>query len=136
MELPVIARLATGFALVAATVGAARVIGADLKGDYNVEFTVEGTSYTGTAKTTPTQKGAFTAKFDFTSPSPISADVTGKTTGDSLTFDMKYVDNGRNCTGTVLGKGTVEKDGNKASGALAVNDSCGGETSGSFRLYR
>jgi hypothetical protein len=136
MEVPVIARLATGLVLAATTVGAARFIEADLKGDYNVEFSVEGTSYTGTAKTTPGSKGAFTAKFDFTSPSPISADATGKTAGDSLTFEMKYVDNGRNCTGTVQGKGTVEKDGNKASGALAVNDSCGGETSGSFRLLR
>jgi hypothetical protein len=136
MTFRVITRLATGLALLATTVGAARFTEADLKGDYNVEFTVEGNLYTGTAKTTPGTKGAFTAKFDFTSPSPISADATGKTTGDSLTFDMKYVDTSRNCTGTVQGKGTVEKDGNKASGALAVNDSCGGETAGSFRLFR
>lgn len=136
MSLNVLSRVAAGVAIVATTAGAVRSFSVDLKGDYNVEFTVEGTSYTGTAKTTPGAKGGFTAKFDFTSPSPISADATGKTAGDSLTFEMKYVDNGRNCTGTVQGKGTVEKDGNKAAGALAVNDSCGGETSGNFRLYR
>src|SRR6476646_9962432 len=105
MEIPVIARLVAGVAVAAATAAAARVVAADLKGDYNVEFTVEGTLYTGTAKTTPGTKGAFTAKFDFTSPAPISADATGKTAGDSLTFEMKYVDNGRSCTGTVQGKG-------------------------------
>jgi hypothetical protein len=136
MSLNVLARIVAGVAIVATTAGAVRFIAVDLKGDYKVEFVVEATSYTGTAKTTPGANGAFSAKFDFTSPAPISADVTGKTAGDSVTFEMKYVDNGRNCTGTVQGKGTVEKDANKASGALAVNDSCGGETSGTFRLFR
>ena len=136
MLLPVITRLVAGVAVVATTVGAVRSIVADLKGDYKVEFVVESTSYTGTAKTTPGASGAFTAKFDFTSPSAISADATGKTTGDSLTFDMKYVDNTRNCTGTVRGRGTVAKDGNEASGGLSIDDSCGGEASGTFRLYR
>ena len=136
MLLPVITRLVAGAAVVASTVGAVRSIVADLTGDYKVEFVVESTSYTGTAKTTPGASGGFTAKFDFTSPSAISADATGKTTADSLTFDMKYVDNTRNCTGTVRGRGTVAKDGNEASGGLSVDDSCGGAASGTFRLYR
>jgi len=136
MALHMIARLVAGVAAVATTMSAVRSIAVDLKGDYKVEFVVDSTSYTGTAKTTPGAKGAFTAKFDFTSPAAISADATGKTTGDSLTFDMKYVDNTRNCTGTVRGSGTVAKDGNEASGELSVNDSCGGEAPGTFRLYR
>jgi len=136
MSLHVITRLVAGVAVAATTVGAVRSISADLKGDYKVEFVVDSTSYTGTAKTTPGAKGAFTAKFDFTSPSTISADATGKTTGDSLTFDMKYADNTRNCTGTVQGTGTVAKDGNTASGGIAVDDSCGGQASGTFRFYR
>ena len=136
MSLPVITRLVAGMAVAATTVGAVRSIVADLKGDYKAEFVVESTSYTGTAKTTPGANGAFTAKFDFTSPSAISADATGKTAGDSVTFDMKYVDNTRNCTGTVRGTGTAAKDGNEASGGLSVDDSCGGAASGTFRLYR
>src|SRR5262245_62222049 len=126
MLLPVITRLAAGVAIATTTVGAVRSIVADLKGDYKVEFVVESTSYTGTAKTTPGTSGAFTAKFDFTSPSPISADATGKTAGDSLTFDMKYVDNTRNCTGTVRGTGTVAKDGNEATGGISVDARWGG----------
>jgi hypothetical protein len=136
MAFHVIARLVAGVAAVATTAGAVRIIAADLKGDYNVEVVVNEASYTGTAKTTPAGKGGFTAKLDFTSPGPVSADATGKTFGDSVTFDAKYVDNTRNCTGTLTAKGTVEKDGNKAAGTVAINDSCDGEASGTFRLYR
>ena len=136
MAFHVLTRLVAGAAVVAATAAATRTIAAELKGDYKVEFVVNDASYTGTAKTTPAGKGAFTAKFDFTSPSPVTADATGKTVGDSVTFDAKYQDNGRNCTGTVGGKGTVEKDGSKAVGAIAIQDSCDGEASGTFRFYR
>ena len=100
------------------------------------EFTVGENVYTGTAKATAGEKGAFTAKFTFTSPAAVDADVTGKTAGDSVTFDAKYVDSGRNCSGTFTGKGTAEKDGSKASGGIAIKDSCEGEITGTFRLWR
>ena len=136
MAFHVLTRLVAGAAVVATTAAATRTIAAELKGDYKVEFVVNDASYTGTAKTTPAGKGAFTAKFDFTSPSPVTADGNGKTVGDSVTFDAKYQDNGRNCTGTVVAKGTVEKDGSKAAGTIAIQDSCDGEASGTFRFYR
>ena len=116
--------------------GIARHTVADLKGDYNAEFVVQATPYTGSFKSTPGAKSAFTAKFDFTSPSRVLVDVTGKTAGDSVTFDAKYEDQGRGCTGTIVGKGKVEKDGSKAAGALEINDSCGGALSGTFRLWK
>lgn len=109
---------------------------AELKGDYKVEFNVQETAYTGTAKAVAGDKGAFTAKFEFTSPSVVLADVTGKTAGDSVTYDAKYEDQGRGCTGTIVGKGTAEKDGSKASGTLDINDSCGGALTGTFRMWR
>lgn len=136
MAFHVLTRLVAGSAVVAITSVATRSIVAELKGDYKVEFVVNEASYTGTAKTTPAGKGAFTATFDFTSPSPVTADGTGKTVGDSVTFDAKYQDKGRNCTGTVVAKGTVEKDGSKAAGTIAIQDSCDGEASGTFRFYR
>jgi len=136
MAFQVLTRLIAGAAVLGTTAAATRIIAAELKGDYKVEFVVNDASYTGTAKTTPAGKGAFTAKFDFTSPSPVTADANGKTAGDSVTFDAKYQDNGRNCTGTVVGKGTVEKDGSKAVGTIAIQDSCDGEASGTFRFYR
>jgi hypothetical protein len=136
MAFYVLTRLVAGAAVVATTAATTRTIAAELKGDYKVEFVVNEASYTGTAKTTPAGKGAFTAKFDFTSPSPVTADGNGKTVGDSVTFDAKYQDTGRNCTGTVVGKGTVEKDGSKAGGTIAIQDSCDGEASGTFRFYR
>ena len=127
----------TRFAAAAAVFGSAvSYVVTDLKGDYKVEFVVQESTYTGTAKATPGGKGEFSGKWEFTSPSTVSMDVTGKTTGDSVTFDGKYVDNGRSCTGSLTGKGAVEKDGNKAAGSLAINDSCGGEITGSFRLWR
>ena len=133
MSLHLITRVA---AVVAVAASSAAFMAADLKGDYNVEFVVDGTTYTGTQKTTSGVKGAFTGKMEFTSPSSIVADVTGKTSGDSVTYEAKYEDKGRGCTGTVSGKGTVEKDGSKAAGSIAVNDSCGGELTGTFRLWR
>jgi len=133
MSLHLFARLAVAAALAG---GAATYVAAELKGDYKIEFVVQETTYTGTAKATPGAKGAVTGKFDFTSPSAVTADFTGKTAGDSLTFEAKYVDNGRNCTGSLTGRGTVEKDGSKASGTLAINDSCGGEVDGTFKLWR
>jgi hypothetical protein len=53
-----------------------------------------------------------------------------------VTFDAKYQDKGRNCTGTVMAKGTVEKDASKAAGTITIQDSCDGEASGTFRFYR
>jgi len=133
MSLHALTRLAAAVAFAASVTG---YLATDLKGDYKVEFVVGDQTYSGTAKATPGAKGAFTSKFEFTSPAPVTADVTGKTAGDSITFDAKYVDNGRNCTGTLTGKGTIDKDGNKASGTVAINDSCGGETPGTFKLWR
>lgn len=135
MSLHLITRIA---AVVAVAASSAAFMVADLKGDYNVEFVVEGTSYTGTIKTTPVAaaKGQFTGRLEMTSPSPILADVKGKTVGDSVSYDATYEDKGRGCTGTLAGTGTVEKDASKATGALNVNDSCGGQLSGTFRLWR
>jgi hypothetical protein len=133
MSLPLIARIAAAGAFVASVAG---YVAADLKGDYKIEFVVQESTYTGTAKTTPGAKGAFTAKFEFTSPSSVMADVTGKVVGDSITFDAKYDDQGRGCTGTLAGKGTAEKDGSKASGSLDINDSCGGTIAGTFKLWK
>lgn len=134
MLLQVMTRIVAATAVVASVTSFAPP--ADLKGEYNVEFTVGENAYTGTAKATAGDKGAFTGKFTFTSPSPVDADVTGKTAGDSVTFDAKYVDSGRNCSGTFSGKGTVEKDGSKAAGGIAIKDSCEGEITGTFRLWR
>ena len=133
MSLHVFARIAAAALL---TSGIAGSITPDLKGDYNVEFVVQGTPYVGTFKTTAGSKGAYTAKLHFTSPSVILADVTGKTAGDSVTFDAKYTDQSRGCTGTLGGKGTVEKDAVKAAGAVTINDSCSGALTGTFRLWK
>jgi hypothetical protein len=133
MSLHLITRVA---AVAAVAASSAAFVAADLKGDYNIELVVEGTTYTGTQKTTSGTKGAYTGKMEFTSPSSILADVTGKTAGDSVTYEAKYEDKGRGCTGTLSGRGTAEKDGSKAAGALAINDSCAGELTGTFRLWR
>ena len=133
MSLQLLTR-ATALAIGAVAIGHFGV--ADLKGDYKIEFVVEGGSYSGTAKFTAGQRGAFSAKYDFTSPSTIKSDVTGKTKGDSVTFEGKYDDSGRNCTGTFVGKGSAEKDGSKANGTLDISDSCGGAIGGTFRIWR
>jgi hypothetical protein len=121
-------------AVVSASV--AGFVAAELKGDYKLEFAVQDQLYTGTAKATPGANGAFTAGFTFTSPSNVVADVTGKTFGDSVTYEAKYADKDRGCTGTFAGKGKVEKDGSGAAGAVDISDSCSGAITGTFKLSR
>jgi hypothetical protein len=135
MSLHLITRVAAAAAVAASS---AAFMVADLKGDYNVEFVVEGNSYTGTIKTTPvtSAKGQFTGRLELTSPSAILGDAKGKTVGDSVIYDVTYEDKGRGCTGTLAAKGTIEKDGSKAAGALNISDSCGGPLAGTFRLWR
>ena len=133
MSLHLITRVA---AVAALTAGIAGYVAADLKGDYKLEFVVQDATYSGTAKATPGAKSAFSGKWELTSPSKVLLDVTGKTVGDSVTFDAKYEDQGRGCTGTLTGKGKAEKDGTKAAGTLDISDSCGGALAGTFRLYR
>ena len=133
MSLHVITRVAAAAIVTASIAG---YVVPDLKGDYNVEFVVQETPYTGTFKTTAGAKGAFGAKLEFTTPSKVLADVTGKTAGDSITFDAKYEDQGRGCTGTLTGKGKVEKDAAKAAGTVEISDSCGGALTGTFRLWK
>ena len=133
MSLHLIARI-TAAVIVSASV--AGFVSADLKGDYKVEFGVQDQLYTGTAKATPGAQGAFTAAFNFTSPSNVVADVTGKTFGDSVTYLAKYVDKDRGCTGTFSGKGKVEKDGSGAAGVVDISDSCSGAITGTFKLSR
>ena len=133
MLVQLIARVAAAVAVSASVVG---VVAADLKGDYNLEFVVQESIYTGTAKATPDAKGGFTATFAFTAPTVVSADVTGKTFGDSVTYQAKYADKDRGCNGTFTAKGTVEKDGSKAAGTVDISDSCSGAIAGTFRLWR
>ena len=114
MSLQLITRVAAAAALTASVAG---FMVADLKGDYKLEFVVEQSTYTGTAKATPGAKSAFSGKWELASPSKVLLDVTGKTTGDSVSFEAKYEDQGRGCTGTLTGKGKAEKDGSKGRGA-------------------
>jgi len=118
------------------SVSVAGFVAAELKGDYKLEFGVQDQLYTGTAKATPGANGAFTAGFTFTSPSNVVADVTGKTFGDSVTYEAKYADKDRGCTGTFAGKGKLEKDGSGAAGAVDISDSCSGAITGTFKLSR
>ena len=133
MSLHIVTRVAAAVAVSASVVGFAAK---DLNGDYNIEFAIEDQTYTGTAKAKAGANGAFSGTFTFTSPGSVLADVTGKTFGDSVTYTAKYADKDRGCTGTFAGKGTVEKDGGKAAGAVEISDSCSGAISGKFRLWR
>jgi hypothetical protein len=133
MSLHLLTRVAAVTLLAGAVVGATT---ADLKGDYHIEIAVGGEAYSGMTKTTPGAKGEFTGTMTITSPTNVTGDLKGKTFGDSVTYESKYVDKDRNCTGTIVGRGTVEKDGSKASGVADINDSCSGTINATFRLWR
>lgn len=133
-------QVGTRVAVVAAVGAIASVLAgmaaAELKGDYKIEYTVDGQSYGGTAKATPGAKGEFTATLAITSPTNITGDMKGKTFGDSISYDSKYEDKDRGCAGTISAKGTVEKDGSKASGAATIVDGCSGTLNATFQIWR
>lgn len=109
---------------------------AGLTGTYNVEFAVEGTPYRGTAKATPGSDGHFDLALTFNDPTTVTASGKGSAPGDSLVFEGTYDDTGRGCTGSMTGRGVIEEKGDRASGTLSLNDSCGGAVSGTFRFWR
>jgi hypothetical protein len=131
--LQTVTRIAAVAAIASVVAG---IAAAELKGDYKIEYTVDSQSYGGTAKATPGAKGEFTATLAITSPTNITGDMTGKTFGDSISYDSKYADKDRGCTGTISAKGTVEKDGSKATGAATITDSCSGTLNATFRIWR
>jgi hypothetical protein len=133
MSLQILSRVAAVSIL---AIGIGRLVAAELKGEYKIEISASGEAYSGTTKVTPGAKGEFSGDFTLTSPTNVTGDIKGKTFGDSVTYESKYNDKDRGCTGTLTAKGTAEKDGGKASGAVSINDSCGGDLTGTFRIWR
>ena len=108
----------------------------NLTGRYQAEFLVEGNPYRGTMDLTTAAGGVVTGSFAVTDPAQVVGSVEGTIVADSLDFQMPYeiLDNG--CAGTVHGRAGIAEGGTGFGSPIRLDDSCGGEMTGTVTVTR
>lgn len=107
----------------------------NVEGVYASTYVVDGTPYEGTTELATGAGGAVTGDFSLERPVRIVGEIVGTVRGDSLSYTGTYTQSG-GCDGTLSGVGLVAEGGDQVAGALEVDDSCGGELSGTFEFER
>lgn len=108
----------------------------NLTGPYQAEFVVDGTPYRGTIDLSTAPGGALTGSFMVTDPAHINGTVEGMVVADSVDFQMPYeiLENG--CSGVVYGRNAIAQGGGSFGGPIRLDDSCGGELTGTATIQR
>jgi hypothetical protein len=108
----------------------------NLGGSYQVVFLVDGTPYRGTMALATALGGDVSGSFIVTEPARVEGGVEGALAADSFRFEMPYeiLDNG--CVGTVSGTAVVSVGGGGFDGPIGLDDSCGGDLSGTITVTR
>ena len=108
----------------------------NLTGQYQAEFVVDGTPYRGTMDLSTATGGAVSGSFTVTQPARVVGTVEGAIVADTLDFQMPYeiLDNG--CAGTVSGRAGIAEGGTGFGSPIRLDDSCGGEMTGSVTVTR
>ena len=108
----------------------------NLTGRYQAEFVVDGTPYRGTMDLSTAPGGALSGSFLVTEPARVTGTVQGSIVADTVAFEMPYeiLDNG--CVGTVFGRHPVAEGGGTFGGDIRLEDSCGGEMTGTATVRR
>lgn len=108
----------------------------NLTGQYQAEFLVDGTPYRGTMDLSTAPGGVVSGSFQVTEPAQVVGSVEGAIVADTLDFQMPYeiLDNG--CSGTVHGRGAIVEGGAGFGAPILLDDSCGGELSGTATVTR
>lgn len=108
----------------------------NLTGRYQAEFVVDGVPYRGTIDLQTAPGGVVSGSFQVTEPAQVVGSVEGAIVADTLDFQMPYeiLDNG--CSGTVHGRGAIVEGGAGFGAPIRLDDSCGGELSGTATVTR
>lgn len=107
----------------------------NVSGRYAATFVVEGTPYTGTMDLATAAGGAVTGTMAITSPGEMTSSASGALAADTLRLTIPYqAPDG--CTGTASLTGRIADGGESVTGAMDLQDSCGGPLAGSFTFTR
>lgn len=108
----------------------------NLGGAYQVEVVVDGSPYRGTMQLSTAAGGVVSGSFLVTEPAHVAGTVEGAIVADTLDFQMPYEIQENGCVGVVSGRGSVAEGGGAFSAPVVLDDSCGGEMSGTISIQR
>jgi hypothetical protein len=106
----------------------------NLTGRYASDMTVRDTRYTGSMELATRAGGAVLGIMKLTAPIAITAELTGRVSGDSVIFGGPY--RTPDCTGVLRARGRIADGGTSAWGSVNIDDGCVGAMAGNFRLER
>lgn len=108
----------------------------NLTGSYQAEFVVDGTPYRGSMNLATAPGGVVSGNLMVIDPAQVTGTVEGAIVADTIDFQMPYeiLDNG--CTGVVYGRSAITEGGGAFGGAIRLDDSCGGEMTGTATVQR
>jgi hypothetical protein len=108
----------------------------NLTGRYQAEFIVDGTPYRGVMDLTTAPGGVVSGSFTVTDPAHVDGTVEGGIVADTVDFQMPYEIAENGCSGVVYGRTAITEGGGAFGGAIRLDDSCGGEMTGTATIQR
>jgi hypothetical protein len=106
----------------------------NVAGRYATDMTVRDTQYSGSVDLATGQSGAVSGTMKITAPITITAELSGRVSGDSILFGGPY--RTPDCTGVLRARGRIADGGSSAWGSVNIDDGCVGAMAGSFTLQR
>lgn len=91
---------------------------------YDVAFTLEEGTYTGTTTFAVSRAGAVTGTMKLTSPTVVDGTLSGTVKNGTWTFDYPYTIPEQGCSGTVKGTATVSADRATVKGSVTILGAC------------
>ena len=108
----------------------------NLTGPYQAEFVVDGTPYRGTMTLTTAPGGAVSGSFMVIEPTQVNGTVEGTIVADTVDFQVPYEILETGCSGVVYGRNAIAEGGGSFGGPIRLDDSCGGELTGTATIQR
>lgn len=107
-----------------------------LVGTYATVFRIASVEYVGQIEFTTHSDGTTTGRLKLRAPIAMSGEVTVKTAGTTLRFEMSYVRDKDGCAGDGSGSGSLLRDGREVTGDVEIVDCRSHPRSGSFEWTR
>jgi hypothetical protein len=108
----------------AVLLAASMLQGAAAAPTYDVTFTLDQGTYTGTTTFNVDRKGVVTGTMKLTSPIAVDGTLAGEVKAGTWTFDYPYTIPEQGCSGTVKGTGKVSADRKTITGDVTIGGAC------------
>jgi len=102
-------------------------------GTQPLQVTARGSLYAGTATLSPGPAETVSGTFTLAGPVEVKGTLTGRTAGDSITFELKYSIAQNGCNGTMRLTGPMKANA-AVEGVTEAQDSCVGRMTGTFKF--